>query len=137
MTFEETETLLLDMQHAKRRANALLYRKEELERQRDSIQSALGGDGTRVTDFSSRVERLALRIELEREKYIEALEEFFELEDKVIAAIETLDPEEKEVITAFYLDGMPKWKVAQIAHCSESSVKRYKKRGVVKISKLL
>ena len=134
MTYEEAEQRLVEMRKAKQRVNALNRRLEVLKSDRANIQSALGGDVARGTAFYSRVERLAIRIQTEYEKYVQALEDFFALEDSFVEAIDTLPPDEKEIITSFYIDGLPKWKVGVLANCSESTVKRYKRSGVEKIS---
>ncbi len=135
MTYQEARAILEDMRSAKRRANAIKGRIAALESDRDGIKSALEGDGMPSGGgMSDRVANLVIRIETEREKYVAALEAYFELEDKLIAAINTLEPKEKEVITAFYLDGMPNWKVGDIVGYSVESVKIYKRRGIQKIA---
>lgn len=134
MTVEEAKSLLMDMRAAKRRANAIKARIADLESDADSISSALNNSGIVGGEMRSRVEQLAIKVETEREKYVAALEAYFELEDKLIAAINTLEPKEKEVITAFYLDGMPNWKVGDIVGYSVESVKIYKRRGIQKIA---
>ena len=85
----------------------------------------------------SRVEELALRIETEREKHMAALEAYFVLEDKLAIAIDTLEPIEKEVILAFYLDGKSLWKIAELTNYSKETVCRKKSYAIHKIADLL
>lgn len=138
MTFEEAKALLLDMRAAKRRANAIKRRVAELESDYDSIQSALSGDGLpHGSAIVSRTEQLALRVASEREKHLQALEAYFAIEDKLAAAIESLEPLEKDIIIGCYMDGYPNRKVAQIANCSEETVYRHKRNGIKKIASIL
>lgn len=134
MTFEEAKSLLQDMRAAKRRANALKARIAHLESDSDSIRSSLGGDGTHGGITQSRVEQLALRIEAEREKHMAALEAYFELEDKLAEAIDTLDPTEKEVIVSFYMDGNRNWEVGQIVGYDLRTIIRKKNSAIKKIA---
>ena len=135
MTFIEAKEMLSDMRAAKRRANAIKARIADLESDAESIQSALSGNGIPTGNaMTSRVEELALRIETEREKHIAALETYFAIEDKLAAAIDTLDPLEREVILAFYLDGKPNWRVGEIIGLEERSVRRYKRKAIQKIA---
>ncbi len=137
MTYEEARSLLSDMRAAKRRANAIKARIADIESDAESINSALNNSGVSGGIMRSRVEELAVKIETEREKHIVALEKFFELEDKLSAAIDTLEPIEKEIILAFYLDGKPNWKVGEIVGFEERTVKRYKSKAIKKISDIL
>ena len=138
MTFEEARNLLAQMRAAKRRANLLKARISDLESDAESIRSALGGEGMPTgVAIRSRVEELAIRIETEREKHMAALEEYFAVEDKLSFAIDTLTPDEKEIILMFYLDGKRNWQVAETVHYSIETVKRHKRRAIRKISQLL
>ena len=137
MTFEETKALLLDMRAAKRRANAIKARIADLESDRDSIQSALNGGMPHGNGFYSRVEDLALRIETERERHMAALEVYFQLEDKLAAVIDLLEPTEQEIILGCYLYGKPMWKVANDLYVGLRTVERKKSEAIRKISKLL
>ena len=112
MTFEETRDLLIDLRAAKRRANAIKRRIADLESDRASIQSALAGGMPHGNEFYSRVESLALRIETERERHMEALQAYFDIEDKLAAAVALLDPIEQDIIIGCYMDGKQNWKVA-------------------------
>lgn len=135
MTFEEAKSLLQDMRAAKRRANAIKARIADLESDAESIQSALSGNGIPTGNaMTSRVEELALRIETEREKHIAALETYFAIEDKLAAAIDTLDPLEREVILAFYLDGKSLWRIAELTNYSRETVCRKKNVAIRKIA---
>ena len=137
MTFEETKALLLDMRAAKRRANAIKARIADLESDRDSIQSALNGGMPHWNGFYSRVEDLALRIETERERHMAALEVYFQLEDKLAAVIDLLDPTEQEIILGCYLYGRFNWQLAQNLEVDERTIRRKKNRAIEKISKIL
>ena len=137
MTYEEARSLLSEMGAAKRRANAIKARIADLESDAESISSALNNSGVSGGEMVSRVEALVIKIETEREKHMAALEAFFELEDRLSVAINTLSEIEKEVILAFYLDGKPKWQIADdIGYCMET-VKNYKKRAERKIADML
>lgn len=137
MTFEETRDLLIDLRAAKRRANAIKRRIADLESDRASIQSALAGGMPHGNEFYSRVESLAVRIETERERHMAALQAYFDIEDKLAAAVESLEPTEREIILGCYLDGKPIWKVADEVGYSERNVKYIKNRAINKISKII
>ncbi|MCM1237741.1 MAG: hypothetical protein NC489_47365 [Ruminococcus flavefaciens] len=138
MTFEEAKSLLSDMRAAKRRANAIKARIADLESDYASIQSALKGNGMPSGNtVGSRVEELALRVETEREKHMAALEKYFALEDKLASAIDMLEPMEREVILAFYLDGKPNWKVGESVGLEERTVRRRKRKAIQKIAEYM
>ncbi len=137
MTYEEARNLLADMRAAKRRANAIKARIADIESDAQSISSALNNSGVSGGAMRSRVEELALRIETEREKHMAALEAYFVLEDKLAIAIDTLEPIEKEVILAFYLDGKSLWKIAELTNYSKETVCRKKSYAIHKIADLL
>lgn len=137
MTYEEARNLLADMRAAKRRANAIKARIADIESDAQSISSALNNSGVSGGIMRSRVEELALKVETEREKHMAALEAYFALEDKLAAAIDTLEPLEKEIILAFYLDGKPNWKVGEELNYSEVYIRKLKRRAVEKVAKTL
>lgn len=137
MTYEEARNLLADMRAAKRRANAIKARIADIESDAQSISSALNNSGVSGGIMRSRVEELALKVETEREKHMAALEAYFALEDKLAAAIDTLEPLEKEIIMAFYLDGKPNWKIAQDINYTERNIHYVKHRAIKKIAKTL
>lgn len=137
MTYEEARNLLADMRAAKRRANAIKARIADIESDAQSISSALNNSGVSGGIMRSRVEDLALKVETEREKHMAALEAYFALEDKLAAAIDTLEPLEKEIILAFYLDGKPNWKVGEAVGLEERTVRRYKRKATQKIADIL
>lgn len=41
-----------------------------------------------------------------------ALEKYFEIEDKLTAAIQSLNPSEQDIIIRCYMDGKQNWRVA-------------------------
>ena len=137
MTFDEVKSLLIDMRAAKRRANAIKRRIADLESDRESIQSALHGGMPHGNGFYSRVESLAVRIEAEREKHMAALETYFQLEDKLAAAVALLDPIEQDIIIGCYMDGKPMWKIAQEVGYCERNAKYIKRKAINKRSKAL
>lgn len=137
MTYQEARELLSDMRAAKRRANAIKARIADIESDAESIQSALNNSGVSGGAMRSRVEELALKVETEREKHMAALEEYFALEDKLAAAIDTLDPMEKEVILGCYMEGKANWKVGEMVGLEERTVRRYKSRATQKIAEML
>lgn len=134
MTEQEARELLKDMSKAKRRANAIKARIADIESDAASIQSALGGDGTHGGAMRSRVEELAIKIETEREKHMAALEEYFALEDKLAAAIDTLDPMERDIIVGHYMDGKMDWQVWNDVGYERRNYYYVKKRAIEKIS---
>lgn len=134
MTYEEARQLLSDMRAAKRRANAIKARIADIESDAESIQSALNNSGVSGGVMRSRVEELAVKIETEREKHMQALEAYFALEDKLAAAIDTLEPMEKEVIIGCYLDGKYNWQIAQVVGYTDRNVKYIKQRAIKKIA---
>lgn len=137
MTFEETRDLLIDLRAAKRRANAIKRRIADLESDRASIQSALAGGMPHGNEFYSRVESLAVRIETERERHMAALQAYFDIEDKLAAAVALLEPIEQDIIIGCYMDGKQNWKVAQDLYLGLRTVERKKAIVIRKISKLL
>lgn len=137
MTYEEARQLLSDMRAAKRRANAIKARIADIESDAESIQSALNNSGVSGGVMRSRVEELAVKIETEREKHIAALEAYFELEDKLAVAIDTLEPREKEIIFAYYLDGKTNWKIGDELNYSEVYIRKLKERAARKIANKL
>lgn len=137
MTFEEAKSLLMDMRAAKRRANAIKARIADLESDAESISSALSGGMPSGNAMKSRVEELALRIESEREKHIAALEAYFRIEDKLSAAVDMLDPLEKDIIIGCYMEGKTNWKVGEAVGYSMETVKRKKRSAIKKIASQL
>lgn len=134
MTFDEAKQILQNMRSAKRRANAIKARIADLESDADSIRSSLAGDGTHGGEIQSRVEQLAIKIETERERHIEALEAYFALEDRLADAIEMLEPLEQDLIIGRYMDGKTNWEIASEIGYSERSVKYKIKRAIQKIA---
>lgn len=137
MTFEEAKRLLIDLRAARRRANAIKNRIADLEGDRGSIQSALEGGMPHGNAFYSRVESLAVKIETEREKHMAALQAYFDIEDKLAAAVGLLDPVEQDIIIGCYMDGKPNWKVAEETGYCERNIKYIKKEAIYKMSEVL
>lgn len=134
MTFEETRDLLIDLRAAKRRANAIKRRIADLESDRSSIQSALAGGMPHGNEFYSRVESLAVRIETERERHMEALQAYFDIEDKLAAAVALLEPIEQDIIIGCYMDGKQNWKVADEVGYDVRHLIRKKNKAIRDIS---
>lgn len=134
MTFEETRDLLIDLRAAKRRANAIKRRIADLESDRASIQSALAGGMPHGNEFYSRVESLAVRIETERERHMAALQAYFDIEDKLAAAVALLDPIEQDIIIGCYMDGKQNWKVADEVGYDVRHLIRKKNKAIRDIS---
>lgn len=134
MTFEDTRDLLIDLRAAKRRANAIKRRIADLESDRASIQSALAGGMPHGNEFYSRVESLALRIETERERHMAALQAYFDIEDKLAAAVALLDPIEQDIIIGCYMDGKQNWKVADEVGYDVRHLIRKKNKAIRDIS---
>lgn len=138
MTFEEVRNLLAQMRATKRRANMLKARIADLESDAESIRSALGGEGMPTgAAIRSHVEELAIRIETEREKHMAALEEYFAVEDKLSFAIDTLTPDEKEIILMFYGEGKRNWQIGRHVGIDERTVRRHKRNAIRKIADFL
>lgn len=134
MTFEETRDLLIDLRAAKRRANAIKRRIADLESDRASIQSALAGGMPHGNEFYSRVESLAVRIETERERHMAALQAYFDIEDKLAAAVARLDPIAQDIIIGCYMDGKQNWKVADEVGYDVRHLIRKKNKAIRDIS---
>ena len=134
MTFEETRDLLIDLRAAKRRANAIKRRIADLESDRASIQSALAGGMPHGNEFYSRVESLAVRIETERERHMAALQAYFDIEDRLAAAVALLDPIAQDIIIGCYMDGKQNWKVADEVGYDVRHLIRKKNKAIRDIS---
>ena len=134
MTFDEAKRLLIDMRAARRRANAIKNRIADLEGDRDSIQSALAGGMPHGNAFYSRVESLAVKIETEREKHMAALQAYFDIEDKLAAAVGLLEPVEQDIIIGCYMDGKPNWKVAEDVGYEVRHLIRRKNKAIQNLS---
>lgn len=134
MTFEETRDLLIDLRAAKRRANAIKRRIADLESDRASIQSALAGGMPHGNEFYSRVESLAIKIETERERHMAALQAYFDIEDKLAAAVALLDPIEQDIIIGCYMDGKQNWKVSDEVGYDVRHLIRKKNKAIRDIS---
>lgn len=134
MTYLEVRNLLADMRAAKRRANAIKARIADIESDAESINSALNNSGVSGGSMRSRVEELAIKIESEREKHVAALETYFALEDKLSAALDSLDPIERDVIIGCYLDGKTNWKVGEELGYDTRTIIRKKNIAVKKIA---
>lgn len=137
MTFEETKQLLRTLWSRRKQVDAIQERIDLFRKDYGSIQSMLGGDVVSGGVFTSKVETLALRVLAEQDKYMKALERYFEIEDKLKDAIDELTGEEQEIIIESYMQGYPDWKIGQnVGYCREQ-VNRIKVKAIRKLSRKL
>ena len=137
MTFEETKQLLRMLWSRRKQVDAIQERIDLFRKDYGSIQSMLGGDVVSGGVLTSKVETLALRVLSEQEKYMKALERYFEIEDKLKDAIDELTGEEQEIIIESYMQGYPDWRIGQTLNYSVETIKRRRKGAIYKISKKL
>ena len=137
MTFEETKQLLRMLWSRRKQVDAIQERINTYRADYGCINSMLGGEVVSGGALTSKTEMLALKVLTEQEKYIKALERYFEIEDKLKDAIDELTNEEQEIIIESYMQGYPDWRIGQnVGYCREQ-VNRIKVKAIRKISKKL
>lgn len=139
MTYDETKDMLDDIKYAKRRALNIRRDIRELELNIDALvlRPAAGGERVQSQTSESTVERVVLRLERLRERFAEALDDIMDREDRLFAAVEELNPVEKDIIIGYYLRDKTHDRLGKECNYSLRSVNYIKGNAIKKLSKLV
>lgn len=139
MTYDETKDMLGDIKFAKRRALNIRRDIRELELNIDALVLRPSADGERVQSQTSdsTVERVVLRLERLRERFSEALDDIMDKEDRLFAAVEELNPVEKDIIIGYYLRDKTHDRLGRECSYSLRSINYIKCNAIKKLSKLM
>lgn len=136
MTVEEVKLLIQSAKSTERESKRL---KQEIERRREellSIRSALGGSERVVSSEKlSMPERVYFALEKLYTQYSDALQRLYDSRAEIERVISTLDPIEQEIVHA-WIDGKTSDQIGRGVGYSDRTVKRYKKRILLKLSNL-
>lgn len=139
MTYDETKDMLDDIKFAKRRALNIRRDIRELELNIDALilRPAAGGERVQSQTSDSTIERVVLRLERLRERFAEALDDIMDKEDRLFAAVEELNPVEKDIIIGYYLRDKTHDRLGKECGYTDRNIKYIKQRAILKISYLL
>ena len=139
MTFEETKKRLIELKRSKRRAVNLRRDIRELELNIDALvlRPAAGGERVQSQTSDSTVERVVLRLERLRERFAEALDDIMDKEDRLFAAVEELNPVEKDIIIGYYLRDKTHDRIGKECGYGLRSINYIKSNAIKKLSKIL
>lgn len=136
MTVEEVKLLIQSAKSTERESERL---KQEIERRREellSIRSTLGGSERVVSSEDlSMPERVYFALEKLYTQYSDALQRLYDSRAEIDRVISTLDPIEKEIVHGM-IDGKTSDQIGRVVGYSDRTVKRYKKRILLKLSNL-
>lgn len=136
MTYDETKDMLDDIKFAKRRALNIRRDIRELELNIDALvlRPAAGRERVQSQTSDSTVERVVLRLERLRERFAEALDDIMDKEDRLFAAVEELNPVEKDIIIGYYLRDKTHDRLGKECSYSVRQTIRIKNNAIAKIS---
>ena len=136
MTYDETKDMLEDIKHAKRRALNIHRDIRELELNIDALvlRPSTGRERVQCHTSETTVERVVLRLERLRERFTKAIDEIMDREDRLFAAVEELNPVEKDIIIGFYLREKTHDKLGKECGYCERQVRYIKTAAIRKIS---
>lgn len=139
MTYDETKDMLDDIKFAKRRALNIRRDIRELELNIDALvlRPAAGGERVQSQTSDSTAERVVLRLERLRERFSEALDDIMDKEDRLFAAVEELNPVEKDIIIGYYLRDKTHDRLGRECSYSLRSINYIKCNAIKKLSKLM
>lgn len=136
MTTEEIKELIQSVKSIERESERV---KQEIEQRREemlSIHSTLNG-GVHVMNSAqfSMPERVCFALEKLYDQYSDVLQRLSEKRREIEAAIATLDPIEQEIVRA-WVDGKTEEQIGKKVGYSDRTVRRQKRRILVKLSKI-
>lgn len=136
MTYDETKDMLDDIKFAKRRALNIRRDIREMELNIDALvlRPAAGGERVQSQTSDNTVERVVLRLERLRERFAEALDDIMDKEDRLFAAVEELNPVEKDIIIGYYLRDKTHDRLGKECSYSVRQTIRIKNNAIAKIS---
>lgn len=136
MTYDETKDMLNDIKNAKRRALNIRRDIKELEMNIDALvlRPSAGGERVQCQPAESTVERVALRLERLRERFAKALDDIMDQEDRLFAAVEELNPVEKDIIIGYYLRDKTHDRLGKECGYTDRNIKYIKSRAIRKLS---
>lgn len=139
MTFEECKHLLETVKERKWQIKRLRKEIQNIDENIEvlSLRSPMANSEViRASGISRPVEKIVLRLEQRQQDFMELLSETMDLEDKLVAAVESLPEDEKEIIVEYYM-GDTKSDMIEIAnriHYCDRTVYRKKKTAIRKIA---
>lgn len=136
MTYDETKDMLNDIKNAKRRALNIRRDIKELEMNIDALvlRPPAGGERVQCQPAESTVERVVFRLEKLRERFAKALDDIMDKEDKLFAAVEELNPVEKDIIIGYYLRDKTHDRLGKECGYCERQVRYIKSAAIHKLS---
>lgn len=131
--------MLDDIKFAKRRALNIRRDIRELELNIDALvlRPAAGGERVQSQTSDSTAERVVLRLERLRERFSEALDDIMDKEGRLFAAVEELNPVEKDIIIGYYLRDKTHDRLGRECSYSLRSINYIKCNAIKKLSKLM
>ncbi len=140
MTFTDTEEMLKSLRALGARVARHRHRIKNINEDFACINSALGGDGTpHAPSYSGnpKMENLINKLHKEEQEHLKALDELFAMEDKLSQAINTLSPEEQDVIIGMYMDRFSVNKLVRTLYMGQKTIYRRRNSAIKKISEKL
>ena len=123
MTNKQVNEILQTLRARRSRADRIIELMKKLESDAGAIGSALAPKIPSGNNVDSRVERLAIKIAETMEQYRKALEDYYELENKLSEVIEKeLTSEERDIIVSHYILGISFRQLTREMNYSERSI---------------
>ena len=136
MQEEEVKTLIRSINSLKRQSEAIREKIEERREELANVKSALGGSERVVSSEElSMPERVYFALEKLYMQYSDALQRLYDSRAEIERVISTLDPIEQEIVHGM-IDGKTSDQIGRVVGYSDRTVKRYKKRILLKLSNL-
>lgn len=136
MQEEEVKTLIRSINSLKRQSEAIQEKIEERREELANVKSALGGSERVVSSEDlSMPERVYFALEKLYMQYSDALQRLYDSRAEIERVISTLDPIEQEIVHGM-IDGKTSDQIGRVVGYSDRTVKRYKKRILLKLSNL-
>ena len=135
MTMEEVKEMI---QSAKSIERESVRMKQEIEQRREellSVKSAMGGERVISSDKLSMPERVYFSLETLYTQYSSVLQQLHDKRGEIERSIAALDPIEQEIVRA-WIDGKTEEQIGATVGYSYRTVRRYKKRILVKLANL-
>ena len=123
MTNKQVNEILQTLRARRSRADRIIELMKKLESDAGAIGSALAPKIPSGNNVDSRVERLAIKIAETMEQYRKALEDYYELENKLSEIIDKeLTSEERDIIVSHYILGISFRQLTREMNYSERSI---------------